>query len=161
MAELHAVDANCIENSDQVNVNQSLRFCSSSALDTAGSSRAEINEEEEELRRLLVPRIEDLPSVPPSAVESNFVTYYAPDFIKPGHDQYVRRHANGLCVIGIASSHVAFKDEGGITAVDFNVGKSDRSGIKVTGKRKKNAQHFESNTALCKMLCERLSIGSQ
>lgn len=32
---------------------------------------------------------------------------------------------------------MAFKDKSGITAVDFNVGKSDRSGIKVTGKRKK------------------------
>jgi hypothetical protein len=42
-----------------------------------------------------------------------------------------------LCVIGLARTHVAFKDEGGITVVDFNVGKSDRSGIKVTGKRKK------------------------
>ncbi|KAJ6938145.1 hypothetical protein NC651_004753 [Populus alba x Populus x berolinensis] len=51
----------------------------------------------------------------------------------------------------LARTHVAFKDEGGITVVDFNVGKSDRSGIKVTGKRKKNAQHFESNTALCKV----------
>jgi len=40
-------------------------------------------------------------------------------------------------VIGLAPSHIAFNDEGGITAVDFNVGKSDRSGIKVTGKRKK------------------------
>ncbi|GAY42862.1 hypothetical protein CUMW_070180 [Citrus unshiu] len=73
------------------------------------------------------------------------------NFLKPGHDQYVYRHANGLCVIGLAPTHVAFKDEGGITAVDFNVGKSDRSGFKVTGKRKKNAQHFESNTAVCKV----------
>ncbi|KAH7567099.1 hypothetical protein JRO89_XS07G0016800 [Xanthoceras sorbifolium] len=86
---------------------------------------------------------EDLPLTPPSAVDSNFVAYFAPDFIKAGHDH--------LCVIGLAPKHVAFKDEGGITAVDFNVGKSDRSGFKVTGKRKKNAQHFESNTALCKV----------
>lgn len=42
-----------------------------------------------------------------------------------------------LCVIGLAATHVAFKEEGGITAIDFNVGKSDRSGVKVTGKRKK------------------------
>ncbi|CAN1315123.1 Protein Abitram [Linum perenne] len=49
-----------------------------------------------------------------------------------------------LCVIGLAPRHAALKDEGGITAVDFNVGKSDRSGMK-------NAQHFESNTALCKV----------
>ncbi|KAJ8772555.1 hypothetical protein K2173_027732 [Erythroxylum novogranatense] len=107
--------------------------------------------EDEELRNLLVPDLRDFPATPLSAVETNFVSYYAPDFIKPGHDQYVYRHANGLCVIGLAPTHVAFKDEGGITAVDFNVGKSDRSGIKVTGKRKKNAQHFESNTALCKV----------
>ncbi|KAK4390831.1 protein Abitram [Sesamum angolense] len=107
--------------------------------------------EEEELRRLLLPNVEELPDIPPSAVEANFTTFFAPDFMKPDHDQYVHRHANGLCVIGLAPTHVAFKDKGGITSVDFNVGKSDRSGIKVTGKRKKNAQLFESNTALCKV----------
>ncbi|KAB2615999.1 protein Simiate-like [Pyrus ussuriensis x Pyrus communis] len=107
--------------------------------------------EDPELRRLLVPNAEDLPLIPPSSVESNFVSYFAPDFMKPGHDQYIYRHANGLCVIGLAPTHVALKEEGGITAVDFNVGKSDRSGIKVTGKRKKNAQHLESNSALCKV----------
>ncbi|CAL2253753.1 unnamed protein product [Prunus armeniaca] len=107
--------------------------------------------EDPELRRLLVPNPEDLPLTPPSSVEANFVSYFAPDFMKPGHDQYIYRHANGLCVIGLAPTHVAFKDEGGITAIDFNVGKSDRSGIKVTGKRKKNAQHLESNSALCKV----------
>lgn len=86
--------------------------------------------------------------------------------MKPGHDQYVHRHANGyfmindslcnpladifaicviefksvidrLCVVGLAPHHLAFKDKEGIVSVDFNVGKSDRSGIKVTGKRKK------------------------
>ncbi|MED6106376.1 hypothetical protein PIB30_004149 [Stylosanthes scabra] len=106
---------------------------------------------DEELRKLLLPDVQTLPSTPPSAVESNFAIYFVLDFMKPRHDQYVYRHANGLCVIGLAPSHVAFNDEGGITAIDFNVGKSDRSGVKVTGKRKKNAQHFESNTALCKV----------
>ncbi|XP_060199863.1 uncharacterized protein LOC132628144 [Lycium barbarum] len=105
---------------------------------------------DEELRKLLLPKLEDLPFTPPSALQSNFVTYFAPDFMKAGHDQYVHRHANGLCIVGLARTHIAFKDEGGVTSVDFNVGKSDRSGLKVTGKRKKNAQHFESNTALCK-----------
>ncbi|EOY15103.1 Single hybrid motif superfamily protein isoform 1 [Theobroma cacao] len=107
--------------------------------------------EEEELHKLLVPDVSQLPPTPPSAVETNFVSYFAPDFMKPGNDQYVYRHANGLCVVGLASTHLAFKDKGGITAVDFNVGKSDRSSMKVTGKRKRNAQHFESNTALCKV----------
>ncbi|RWW84054.1 hypothetical protein BHE74_00007393 [Ensete ventricosum] len=62
--------------------------------------------EDEELRPLLIPDVKDLPSIPPSAVESNFVRYYA-------------------------------AEEGGVTAVDFNVGKSDRSEMKVTGKRKR------------------------
>ncbi|XP_014490563.1 protein Simiate-like [Vigna radiata var. radiata] len=99
----------------------------------------------------LIPDVQDLPMTPPSAVESNFATFFTIDFMKPAHDQYVYRHANGLCVIGLAPFHAAFKDEGGITTVDFNVGKSDRSEMKVIGKQKKNAQHFESNTALCKI----------
>ncbi|KAI3816977.1 hypothetical protein L1987_10763 [Smallanthus sonchifolius] len=109
------------------------------------------DDSEEELHKLLLPNINDLPISPPSAMESNFVTYFAPDFMKPEHDQYIYRHANGLCVIGLAAGHVAFKDEGVVTAVDFNVGKSNRSEIKVTGKRKRNAQQFEPNTALCKV----------
>ncbi|XVE94516.1 hypothetical protein REPUB_Repub02eG0015400 [Reevesia pubescens] len=93
--------------------------------------------EEQELHKLLVPDITQLPLIPHSAVESNFVSYFAPDFMKPGNDQYVYRHANGSCVVGLASTHLAFKDKDGITAVDFNVKKSDQSGMKVTGKRKK------------------------
>lgn len=42
-----------------------------------------------------------------------------------------------LCVIGLAPTHVALMEKGGVTAVDFNVGKSDRSEYKVTGKRKR------------------------
>ncbi|XP_047327808.1 protein Abitram [Impatiens glandulifera] len=120
---------------------------------TEESSKPKVEQEDEdnELRKLLVPDIANLPLSPPSAVECNFVSYFAPDFIKPGHDQYIYRHANGLCVVGLAPMHLALKDDGGITAVDFNVGKSDRSGIKVTGKRKKNAQHLEPNSALCKV----------
>ncbi|KAJ4967148.1 hypothetical protein NE237_018997 [Protea cynaroides] len=130
---------------DSVNNNDtpSASFC-------VNSSQMERSKEELELRELVVPDVRDLPDTPPSAVESNFVCYFAPDFMKPGHDQYVYRHANGLCVIGLASAHVALKEKG-VTAVDFNVGKSNRSEIKVTGKRKRNAQHFEANTALCKV----------
>ncbi|GAB2300410.1 hypothetical protein Dimus_034453 [Dionaea muscipula] len=110
--------------------------------------------EEDELRRLLVPDVRQLPASPSSIVETNFERYFAPDFIKPGHDQYIYRHANGLCVIGLAPSHVALQVNGGVTSVDFNVGKSDRSELRVTGKRKKNAQQFESNTALCKVISD-------
>lgn len=40
-------------------------------------------------------------------------------------------------MIGLAPTHVALMEKGGVTAVDFNVGKSDRSENKVTGKRKR------------------------
>ncbi|KAL5557820.1 hypothetical protein UlMin_034031 [Ulmus minor] len=120
-------------------------------LNVTSLEEEELIVKDEELHKLLVPDVRDLPLEPSSAVESNFVSYFASDFMKPGHDQFVYRHANGLCVIGLAPAHVAFKDEGGVTAVDFNVGKSNRSEIKVTGKRKKNAQHLESNSALCKV----------
>ncbi|KAI4366290.1 hypothetical protein MLD38_022183 [Melastoma candidum] len=110
-----------------------------------------VHQDEEELHGLLVPDATDLPLFPLSAVESNFVAYFAPDFTKPSHDHYIYRHPNGLCVVGLAPGHAALRDEGGVKGVDFNVGKSDRSAIKVTGKRKKNAQHFEANTMLCKV----------
>uniref|UniRef100_A0A1J3DFH9 Protein Abitram n=1 Tax=Noccaea caerulescens TaxID=107243 RepID=A0A1J3DFH9_NOCCA len=112
---------------------------------------AEEDEDEDELRNLLLADIGELPISPPSATQVNFVSYFITDFTKPGHDQYIYRHANGLCVIGLAPTHIAFKDEGGITNIDFNVGKSDRSVLKVSGKRKKNAMRSESNTALCKV----------
>ncbi|KAL1542877.1 protein Abitram [Salvia divinorum] len=133
-----------------------LRICNAIRNFTSEDSEMELKqlikeEQDEELRRLLLPDVDELPQVPPSSIEANFTTFFAPDIMKPGHDQYVHRHANGLCVIGLAPHHVALKEKGGIVSVDFNVGKSDRSGIKVTGKRKKNAQHFESNTALCKV----------
>ncbi|CAN6561086.1 unnamed protein product [Malus baccata var. baccata] len=81
-----------------------------------------------------------------------FVSYMFVNFSKVKFDCFeIVILCARLCVIGLAPTHVALKEEGGITAVDFNVGKSDRSGIKVTGKRKKNAQHLESNSALCKV----------
>lgn len=47
-----------------------------------------------------------------------------------------------LCVIGLARAHVALTETGGVTVVDFNVGKSDRSELKVTGKRKRVSQMY-------------------
>lgn len=100
----------------------------------------------------LCPEVHELPLRPPRAIESNYVQYFVTDFLKPGHDQYIYRHANGLCVIGLASTHVAFGDKPQITAVDFNVGKSSRSDMKVSGKRKKNAHFLEAISALCKVV---------
>ncbi|KAF9616209.1 hypothetical protein IFM89_028985 [Coptis chinensis] len=61
---------------------------------TKTTSPRQQEEEDEELHSLLVPNIDDLPVSPTSATDSNFVTYFARDFINPGHDQYVHRHAN-------------------------------------------------------------------
>lgn len=45
-------------------------------------------------------------------------------------------------MVGLAPTHVAFKDKGCVNSVDFNVGKSNRSEIKVSGKRKKVPSAF-------------------
>ncbi|CAN6235898.1 unnamed protein product [Urochloa humidicola] len=99
---------------------------------------------DDETRAHVVPDATELPVSPPSAVEANFARYFIADFMNPGHDQYVYRHPNGLCVVGLAPAHIVFKEEGGITVVDFNVGKSDRSEMKVTGKRKRVTRMLES-----------------
>ncbi|GKU90144.1 hypothetical protein SLEP1_g4184 [Rubroshorea leprosula] len=52
-------------------------------------------DEEQQLHKLLLPDVRHLPLSPPSAVDSNFVSYYARDFMKLEHDQYIYRHANG------------------------------------------------------------------
>ncbi|XP_010428645.1 PREDICTED: FAM206 family protein-like [Camelina sativa] len=130
---------------------QSVEACDEQQKQQAQEDGEKRDEDEDELRKLLLSDIGELPLIPPSATQINFVSYFITDFTKSGHDQYIYRHANGLCVIGLAPTHIAFKDEGGITNVDFNVGKSDRSVLKVSGKRKKNALRSEPNTALCKV----------
>lgn len=39
--------------------------------------KQEKNDEEEDLSKLLLPDVQNLPLIPPSAVETNFVTYFA------------------------------------------------------------------------------------
>lgn len=38
----------------------------------------EMQDDEEELRKLLLPNVHDLPLTPPSAIDFNFVAYFAP-----------------------------------------------------------------------------------
>ncbi|KAG0582122.1 hypothetical protein M758_3G034800 [Ceratodon purpureus] len=100
----------------------------------------------------LFPRAHELPARPPRAIECNYTHWAALDVGKEFHDQYVYRHANGLCVIGLLPTHAAFKPTPAITAVDFNVGKQNRADAKVSGKRKKNAISLEPNSVLCKVM---------
>lgn len=77
MTELNADDPDTVQTSNLDNVKPIIVACSHS--DTTQKSEPLIEElKDEELRKLLVPKIEDLPISPPSAVESNFVTYFAP-----------------------------------------------------------------------------------
>ena len=54
--------------------------CSSSSNSTQQQQQQKESVEEEELKGLLVPDVRDLPLTPTSAVESNFVPYFAPGF---------------------------------------------------------------------------------
>ncbi|MBD4019508.1 hypothetical protein GUI04_10900, partial [Xanthomonas citri pv. citri] len=56
--------------------------------DNSAAIDGEGDDGEKELHDLLFPNVNDLPLSPPSAIEFNFVTYFAPDFMKPEHDQY-------------------------------------------------------------------------
>lgn len=38
----------------------------------------QLNQEDDELSKLLLPNVNELPTTPPTAVETNFTTYYAP-----------------------------------------------------------------------------------
>lgn len=76
MTEQNADEANTVQTSLD-NVKPAIVACSHS--DTAQKSEPLIEElQDEELRKLLVPKLENLPIYPPSAVESNFITYFAP-----------------------------------------------------------------------------------
>ncbi|KAJ0669670.1 hypothetical protein HanOQP8_Chr13g0465291 [Helianthus annuus] len=48
------------------------------AVEQSESPAAVNDDAEDELHKLLLPNINDLPVSPPSAMESNFVAYFAP-----------------------------------------------------------------------------------
>lgn len=68
------------------NCDPSVECCSPSLIRRADSTieakivkeEAEKEDEEEELRKLLLPNVDELPETPRSAVEANFITYFAP-----------------------------------------------------------------------------------
>eukprot|EP00246_Nothoceros_aenigmaticus_P015427 TRINITY_DN6389_c0_g1_i1.p1 TRINITY_DN6389_c0_g1~~TRINITY_DN6389_c0_g1_i1.p1 ORF type:complete len:288 (-),score=41.14 TRINITY_DN6389_c0_g1_i1:515-1378(-) len=101
----------------------------------------------------LCPLVQDLPPRPLSAHECNFTHYFSIDVGgKHFEDQYVYRHANGLCVVGLAPTHPALLPTAHMSEVDFNVGKLSRAEMKVSGKHKKNGRALEVNSALCKVI---------
>eukprot|EP00276_Gloeochaete_wittrockiana_P010392 CAMPEP_0184654604 /NCGR_PEP_ID=MMETSP0308-20130426/12272_1 /TAXON_ID=38269 /ORGANISM="Gloeochaete witrockiana, Strain SAG 46.84" /LENGTH=178 /DNA_ID=CAMNT_0027090663 /DNA_START=44 /DNA_END=580 /DNA_ORIENTATION=- len=69
---------------------------------------------------------------------------------QPGADQYVYRHSNRLCVVGIASTHACLAPGISITSVEF---KENRLKNHVHGKRKKGGLFLEAISALCTIRC--------
>ena len=75
---------------EQRHPDQNLRICSVIRNSTSEDSEIEQKQlikgeedeaEEEELRRLLLPNVDELPQVPPSSIEANFTTYFAPGIV--------------------------------------------------------------------------------
>ncbi|KAJ7542734.1 hypothetical protein O6H91_09G009100 [Diphasiastrum complanatum] len=109
--------------------------------------------EEESLESLLYPAPHELPLRPLPAIKCNYTHHFALNVMgKDRHDQYVYRHANGLCIIGLAPTHVVLHPTPSVIGVDFNVGKQSRVEMKACGKRKRNAHILESNSVLCKVM---------
>ncbi|XP_024530969.1 protein Simiate [Selaginella moellendorffii] len=115
----------------------------------------EDKEEENAAVLALYPRAHELPARAPPAHETNFTHYFALDVGgKEFHDQYLYRHGNGLCVVGLAPSHLALRSPSKIKIVDYDVGKKSRADMKASGRRKKDAQVLEENSSLCKVSSE-------
>ncbi|XP_024544854.1 protein Simiate isoform X1 [Selaginella moellendorffii] len=113
------------------------------------------DKEEENAVLALYPRAHELPPRAPPAHETNFTHYFALDVGgKEFHDQYLYRHGNGLCVVGLAPSHLALRSPSKIKIVDYDVGKKSRADMKASGRRKKDAQVLEENSSLCKVSSE-------
>lgn len=88
----------------------------------------------------------------PSVVERYYTKYYyfRNDDINEAHT--LLNHSNGICLIGLADTHVAVKK--GIKSITFDVGNVDRSKNKVSGKGKKGAMILQATSCLAIVTCE-------
>lgn len=88
----------------------------------------------------------------PSVVERYYTKYYyfRNDDINEAHT--LINHSNGICLIGLADTHIAVKK--GIKSITFDVGNFDRSKNKVSGKGKKGAMMLQATSILAIVTCE-------
>ncbi|KAJ0402086.1 hypothetical protein ATCC90586_000271 [Pythium insidiosum] len=83
-------------------------------------------------------------------IERYYTELFACDVMsRPNEDQYVHMHSNRLCVVGVANSHPAMKEE--IASIEFtpNVLES-----RVSGKKKKGGQFMLPETIICHIRCK-------
>lgn len=87
----------------------------------------------------------------PSVVERYYTKhyYFRNDDIDEAH--LLLKHSNGICLVGLADTHVAVKK--GIKSISFDVGNFDRSKNKVTGKGKKGAMNLQATSCLAIVTC--------
>ncbi|EKX41518.1 hypothetical protein GUITHDRAFT_112492 [Guillardia theta CCMP2712] len=90
------------------------------------------------------------------ARERDYTHYFATNVGgQEGADQFVYQHFNSLCVVGLAPSHVAFRDGRRIVAVDFDVGRSgDKTEVKPSGKKKNGSLFVKEDSRLCDVVCD-------
>lgn len=76
--------------------------------------------------------------------------YFRNDSIDEAH--IVLNHSNGICLVGLADTHVAIKK--GIKTITYDVGNFDRSKNQVTGKAKRGAMNLQPNSCLAIITCQ-------
>lgn len=85
----------------------------------------------------------------PSVVDRYFSRYYFKKTSENGdnEDHLVLFHTNGICLVSLASSHVAFKKE--IISINYDIGNFDRQQQnQVKGKHKKGAFNCQKNSSI-------------
>lgn len=88
----------------------------------------------------------------PSVVDRYFGKhyYFRNDCLDEAH--IVLNHSNGICLVGLADTHVAVKK--GIKSVTYDVGNFDRSKNQVCGKAKRGAMNLQQNSCLAIVTCQ-------
>lgn len=88
----------------------------------------------------------------PSVVDRYYTKryYFRNDDIDEAH--ITLSHSNGICLVGLADTHVAVKK--GIKSLTFDVGNFDRSKNQVSGKGKRGAMALQSTSCLAIVTCE-------
>lgn len=91
----------------------------------------------------------------PSVVERYYTELF---YVGNRCEQYIHKHSNGLCLVGLASGHPALSPEKKIVQVNWKVGNSDRSLIEVSGRKKKGALWLDAHSLLCELTCDDGSV---
>eukprot|EP00668_Euglena_longa_P045646 GGOE01061322.1.p1 GENE.GGOE01061322.1~~GGOE01061322.1.p1 ORF type:complete len:292 (+),score=71.74 GGOE01061322.1:76-951(+) len=89
--------------------------------------------------------------------DTQYTRYFALDVRKESHaDQYILRHHNDICILGLAESHyLLLPGASPITQVSYSFGNRDRlKDVHHTGKRKRGSFLCNPDTLLCEIHTE-------